>query len=89
MGHRHEWRTKYDEQLGWYAYCTNPECMEKLLPREIERRLNATEALSAEDALVELEEAAHNWLWHQDKYGSPWYTSAPSEQIAKEELGKD
>ena len=40
------------------------------------------------NALVELQDAAISWLWHQGKSGSPHYTSAPSELIAKNDAKK-
>jgi hypothetical protein len=58
MMHRHEWTLKYQENLeavgiyGLPAYCI--KCNATMISEEIERRLNATEALSAE--LEELKE---------------------------------
>jgi hypothetical protein len=48
MSHRHEWFMDGDYSGGAWASCE--ECREKLWPADIERRLNATECLSAEDA---------------------------------------
>jgi hypothetical protein len=50
--HRHEYIVEVDtkEYDIVYAYCSVTGCTKVIYPEEIERRLNATEALSAEDA---------------------------------------
>ena len=48
MTHKHEWKAKYDKVL--YGESFQCECKAIMETDEIERRLNATEELSAEDA---------------------------------------
>ena len=46
----HEWRVLEKAIGSTVAICKDPKCKERLTHQEVERRLNACEVLSAEDA---------------------------------------
>ena len=52
MSHAHEWATSSGYTPIYCVICDNAGIEKTMGPDEIERRLNATERLSAEDAII-------------------------------------
>ncbi len=60
--HVHEW--VFNDVRNAWAVCTDLDCGEKMGPLVIACRLNATERLSAEDAIAFIEHMQSEWQGH-------------------------